>query len=154
MIDLDESGEFVLAIRSDTDYEQPDNARLEFRSPRRPHDDEYVIDFLVEASSDSARVELSVCLLDCDGFVEFLDDLAESFRGWYGVRTWHSIDHELTLSAEHHDHVHLLWGLSRRAVPGTPQTRLWSFETTTIHAPGESMRTLAADVRAFLDAAS
>ncbi|WP_433489986.1 DUF6228 family protein [Nocardia grenadensis] len=153
MIDLDESGECVLMVRSDTDFRQADEVRLELRCPREPYGDEYVTEFLVRACGDSVRIEAAVRILDGDGLVEFLDDLAEGFSGWDGTRTWRAIDRGLTLSAEHRGHVHLRWGLVRHGLPGLEPARMWLFETTTAHAAGESMRTLAADVRAFLDAA-
>ncbi|MFF8542180.1 DUF6228 family protein [Streptomyces werraensis] len=73
--------------------------------------------------------------------------LAEDFRGWQGERTWHSLRHDLTLSAEHRSggHVRVGWAISDGA-PGEE----WRFETSTWHEAGEDMRTLAADIRAFI----
>jgi hypothetical protein len=80
---------------------------------------------------------------DGDGLETFLASLAEDFRGWEGVRTWHSLCYDLTLSAEHRPggHVQLNWGIHDRA-----PSEQWHFETTTVHAAGEDMRSLAAEI--------
>ncbi|MBH0775852.1 DUF6228 family protein [Nocardia bovistercoris] len=152
MIDTDEFGELVLTIRSDTDSPQPTDVRIELRAPRMF--DTYAIDFEVRAVHPFAHVELGVRTLGGDGLADFLDALAEDFHGWHGARTWHSIDREFMLSAEHHGYVHLRWGLARRYLHGSLLAREWLFETTTLHAAGESIRTLATDMRTFLSAAS
>lgn len=152
MIDFDGADEVVLKIRSDTDFRQQDDIRLELRDPRKPYGDEYVTDFAMRACGHSVRIDGTVRILRGDGPVELLD-LAEGFAGWDGPRTWHSPNRELALSAEHRGHVHLRWMPARRGLPGVQPTQQWLFETTTVHAAGESVRSLAADVRAFLDAA-
>ncbi|SCD58630.1 hypothetical protein GA0115245_109713 [Streptomyces sp. di188] len=82
-----------------------------------------------------------------DGVDTFLASLAEDFRGWQGERTWHSLCHDLTLSAEHRcgGHVRLRWVTS----DGAPAEK-WRFETGTWHEAGEDMRTPAADISAFI----
>ncbi|MBA2948809.1 hypothetical protein H1D24_24035 [Streptomyces sp. PSKA28] len=103
-------------------------------------------DFLVHVQGDHLSVETLVRTWDGDGLDVFLAALAEDFRGWAGERTWKSLEHDLTLSAEHAGHcVRLTWGLHDRLPDNA-----WHFEATTEHAPGEDMRNLAAEVRAFL----
>ncbi|MFE8993882.1 DUF6228 family protein [Streptomyces collinus] len=82
-----------------------------------------------------------------DGLGVFLTSLAEDFRGWKGVRTWHSLGCDLTLSAEHRHggHVQLMWGIHDRA-----PSEEWHFPTTTVHAAGEDMRNLAAEVHTLI----
>ncbi|WP_369030144.1 DUF6228 family protein [Streptomyces adonidis] len=72
---------------------------------------------------------------------------AEDFRGWEGARGWRSLERDLTISAEHHSggYVHLTWGIHDR-----PPSEEWHFETTTVHAAGEEMRNLAAELHTFL----
>lgn len=124
---------------------------LSFSELARPYEDEPALDFVVRASNRRLRVETSVRTWDGDGLGAFLFSLAEDFRGWEGTRTWRSLEHDLSLAAEHHSrgYVHLTWGIHDRA-PGEE----WCFETTTVHAAGEDMRNLAADVHAFLSGAA
>ncbi|MFV8130650.1 DUF6228 family protein [Streptomyces syringium] len=97
------------------------------------------------------RLRLSVRTFRGDGLDAFLDELADDFRGWEGARTWRSLEHELTLSAVHGPggYVRLTWGLHAQ-----PPAEEWCFETTTVHAAGEDMRNLAAELRAFLKSAA
>ncbi len=105
-----------------------------------------MLDFLVNARGEWLCVEVSVRTWGGDGLDAFLEELAEDFRGWEGARSWRSLERDLTLSAERGPggYVHLTWGLHDR-----PPSSEWHFETTTVHAPGEAMRNLAADVREF-----
>ncbi|MFI1255932.1 DUF6228 family protein [Streptomyces netropsis] len=132
----------------------PSSALLRFCEPTRPfpeYEDDPVLDFLARARGKWVSVEVSVRTLRGDGLGAFLDELAEDFRGWEGARTWRSLEHDLTLSATHGTggHVRLTWGLQAR-----PSAEEWRFEITTVHAAGEDMRNLAAEIRAFLVSAS
>ncbi|WP_327686999.1 DUF6228 family protein [Streptomyces sp. NBC_00467] len=122
-------------------------ACLLLSEPDWRYDDEPTLDFLVTARGPWGNVETSVETWRGDGLDSFLASLAEDFRGWEGVRTWHSLCYDLTLSAEHHPggHVQLTWGIRDRA-----PSEEWQFETTTVHAAGEDMRNLTAEVRAFI----
>jgi hypothetical protein len=109
--------------------------------------DDPMRDFLVHARGEQLRVEVYVRTWAGDRLDAFLAALAEDFRGWEGARTWESLEQDLTLSAKHSGHcVQLTWGLHDRL----PSPAL-HVEVTTEHAPGEDMRNLAADVRAFLE---
>ena len=151
MSDTHDSGDSLLVIRSDPDHRPQEEVRWEWREARAPYGDEYVTTFVVCAHTRSARVEQAVRTLGGDGLADFLDALAEDYAGWVGVREWRSIDHELTVSAEHRGHVRLRWGLARWNRTDTPSRREWLFEASTVHEAGESMRTLAGKVREFLD---
>ncbi|MEV7590521.1 DUF6228 family protein [Streptomyces sp. NPDC089922] len=120
---------------------------LLFSEPTRPFDDEPTLDILVRARGQRVSVETLVRTWDGDGLDAFLSALAEDFRGWDGARAWRSLERGLTISAEHHSggYVHLTWGIHDR-----PPSEDWHFETTTVHAAGEEMRNLAAEVRTFL----
>ncbi|MGQ4361717.1 DUF6228 family protein [Streptomyces sp. SAS_272] len=120
---------------------------LFFSEPRRPYDDEAALDFLVKARGQWVSVETSVRTWDGDGLHSFLSSLAEDFPGWEGARTWHSLAYDLTISAEHRSggHVYLNWGIHDR-----PPFEEWHLETTTVHAAGEEMTNLAAEVLTFL----
>lgn len=141
MIDYDDSGRPLVQVGG------PGPARLLLSEPTRPFEDEPTLDFLVRACGPWGSVETSVETWDGDGFDTFLAALAEDFRGWEGVRTWHSLCYDLTLSAEHRPggHVQLTWGIRDRAPSGE-----WQFETTTVHAAGEDMRNLTAEIHTFI----
>nr|WP_042803394.1 DUF6228 family protein [Streptomyces sp. C] len=121
--------------------------RLLFSRPERPYGDDPTLDFLVRARGEHLSVETLVRTWDGDGLDGFLASLAEDFRGWEGARTWRSLEHDLSLSAEHRSggHVHLTWGLHDR-----PVSDAWRFEATTVHAAGEDMRALADALGTFL----
>ncbi|MFB7755683.1 DUF6228 family protein [Streptomyces sp. NPDC056121] len=109
--------------------------------------DDLMLDFLVTAEGESARIEVMVRTWAGDGLDVFLAGLAEEFRGWDGTRTWRSLEDDLTLAAEHAgSHVRLTWALHDRF----PDDE-WRFEATTRHAPGEDMRRLAVEMRTFLE---
>ncbi|MFD7939022.1 DUF6228 family protein [Streptomyces sp. NPDC059755] len=125
----------------------PGPARLLLSEPIRRYEGEPTLDFLVRARGLWGSVETSVETWDGDGLDTFLASLAEGFRGWEGVRAWHSLCYDLTLSAEHRPggYVQLTWGIRDRA-----PSEEWQFETTTVHAAGEDMRNLTAEIRTFI----
>ncbi|MZD06466.1 hypothetical protein GTW43_15370 [Streptomyces sp. SID5785] len=126
-------------------------ARLLISEPARRYEDEPTLDFLVRAQGPWGNVETSVETWGGDGLDTFLVSLAEDFRGWEGVRTWHSLCYDLTLAAEHHagGHVQLTWRICDRA-----PSEEWHFETCTVHAAGEEMRNLAAEIHTFIASAA
>ncbi|MER5613618.1 DUF6228 family protein [Streptomyces sp. NPDC002215] len=125
----------------------PRPVHLLFSEPTRPFGDDPTFDFLVKARGQWVSIETLVRTWDGDGLDTFLSSLAEDFRGWEGTRTWRSLEHDLTISAEHRPggYVHLTWGIHDR-----PPSEAWHFETTTVHAAGEEMRNLAAEIHTFL----
>ncbi|MFD7380422.1 DUF6228 family protein [Streptomyces anulatus] len=84
---------------------------------------------------------------DGDGLDTLLASLAEDFRSREGVRTWHSLCYDLTISAEHHPggNAQLTWGISDRA-----PSEEWQFETNTVHAAGNDMRNLTPEIHTFI----
>ncbi|MBJ6630586.1 DUF6228 family protein [Streptomyces sp. SS10] len=141
MIDYDDSGALVVQV----------GEGFLLSEPLRPYEDDPTLGFLVTAHGRWGSVATAVETWDGDGLDTFLASLAEDFRGWQGERTWHSLCHDLTLSAEHRSggYVQLRWVIS----DGAP-TEEWRFETSTWHEAGEGMRTLAADIRAFIGSAA
>lgn len=127
--------------------EVPSNpVSLLLSEPTRPFEDEPTLDFLIKVCGSWGSVETSVQTWHGDGLDTFLTSLAEDFRGWDGARAWHSLCYDLALSAEHlGSHVRLTWGIHDRA-----PSEVWHFEITTVHAAGEDMRNLAAEVHMFL----
>ncbi|MFG3100395.1 DUF6228 family protein [Streptomyces sp. NPDC048182] len=141
MIDYDDSGRLAVRVGA------PTAPTLLLAEPHRPYPEDPTLDFLIRAAGPWGSVETSVETWDGDALDVFLTALAEDFRGWEGARTWGSLSYDLTLSAEHRSGgcVELTWGIHDR--PGSDQ---WHFEVVTAHEAGEGMRTLAAEVRAFL----
>ncbi|MGK5547446.1 DUF6228 family protein [Streptomyces sp. URMC 127] len=148
MIDYDDSGSPVVRVGDPG----PRPVELLLSGPARSFGaDDPLLDFLVTASGRGVSVETSVRTIEGDGLDLWLSSLAEDFRGWTGARTWRSLEHDLTLSAVHGPggRVHLTWGIHDR-----PPSEGWHFETTTVHAPGEEMRNLAAEIHTFLTSAA
>ncbi len=141
MIDYDDSGRPMVHVGNSGP------ARLLLSEPTRRYEDEPTIDFLIRARGPWGSIETSVETWDGDGLDTFLASLAEDFRGWKGVRTWHSLCYDLILSAEHHPggHVRLTWGIRDRA-----PSEEWQFETITMHAAGEDMRNLSAEIHTLI----
>ena len=135
-----------LAVRVGDPGSRP--VHLLFSERARPFgSDDPTLDFLVKARGQWVSTETLVRTWGGDGLAPFLSSLAEDFRGWDGPRTWHSLEHDLTISAEHRPggYVHLTWGIHDR-----PPSQEWHFETTTVHAAGEEMRDLAGEFHTFL----
>ncbi|MFJ4816653.1 DUF6228 family protein [Streptomyces sp. NPDC088801] len=103
----------------------PGAARLLLSEPTRPFEHEPTLDFLLRACGPWGVVETPVQTWDGDGLDTFLASLAEDFRGWEGVRAWHSLCHDLTLSAEHRPggHVQLTWGYMTERPPSNGTSR-------------------------------
>ncbi|MFB7323864.1 DUF6228 family protein [Streptomyces sp. NPDC056190] len=141
MIDYDDSGRPAVQVGN------PGPALLLLSEPTRPFEGEPTLDFLIRACGPWGSIEISVETWDGDGLDTFLASLAEDFRGWVGVRTWHSLCYDLILSAEHRPggYVRLTWGFHDRA-----PSEEWHFKTTTEHAAGEDMRNLAAEIHTFI----
>ncbi|UWE10829.1 DUF6228 family protein [Actinacidiphila bryophytorum] len=143
MIDYDDSGSPTVRV-GDPGLR---SVHLLLSDPTQPYDDEQTLDFLVRARGRWVSIETSVQTWHGDGLDTFLSSLADDFRGWEGARTWRSLEYDLTISAEHHSggYVHLTWGIHDR-----PPYEEWHFETTTVHAAGEDMRNLAAEIHTLL----
>ncbi|MFF5390342.1 DUF6228 family protein [Streptomyces sp. NPDC013012] len=126
----------------------PGPVHLLFSEPTRPYGEDPALDFLVKARGQWVSIETLVRTWDGDGLDTFLSSLAEDFRGWEETRSWRSLERDLTISAEHRPggYVHLTWGIHH----DRPPSEEWHFETTTVHAAGEEMRSLAAEFQMFL----
>ncbi|MEU3607967.1 DUF6228 family protein [Streptomyces sp. NPDC035033] len=112
--------------------------------------DEHEAAFAMEAVADGLHARLdsvSVSVWDSAGdLTEFLDALADDFRGWEGKRTW--VTNQLALTATFHagGHVQLRWDLR----PGVFAEDSWTCSVTTTLEAGEQMSRLSSDLRSFL----
>lgn len=78
--------------------------------------------------------------------VSFFQDLAESWRGWEGTRTWESFGSVLRIDATHD-------GFARVTISAmlTPLYEDWSARVAVQAEPGEQLSRIAADVRELLE---
>ena len=85
-----------------------------------------------------------------DGFEQlarFFEDLAASWRGWSGERTYESIEHDLRIVATHDGHVRLRVRLWQSADPDG-----WKLETALRLDAGEQLSRAAQDISAVVRA--
>lgn len=82
----------------------------------------------------------------------FLEELAESFTGWEGTRSWQTLDRDLCVDAVFRSggHVEMTWTIQ----PWRPSVGRWSASVVVSVEAGEELRCLAADVYRFLHADS
>jgi hypothetical protein len=130
----------------------PPHAGVVLWNRATPHDE--VIQVCVRITSNSATGTMTAAVhgvelaLAGEGLSTFLAELAENFVGWEGVRTWHSLHHDVEINARHSSvgHVHLSWALRSRDILDDP----WSASLTVDLEAGEEMRRLAADAHRVL----
>jgi hypothetical protein len=73
-------------------------------------------------------------------------DLADAYRGWDGVRTWESLEHDLRMEATHDGRGHV----SLRFVIRGPQAYepdAWEASVVVTLDAGEDMRRLTAELK-------
>jgi hypothetical protein len=125
-----------------------DNPRVVVMFTERYFPDEDRVGFCVDAQADGLKahvhgVELGVW--DPEHLPVFLDRLAADFRGWDRERVWTSNHIKLRASFHSRGHVSLTWTLRPQLFDS------WEASITTSQEAGEQMKTLAADVRYFLN---
>ncbi|MGC4110084.1 MAG: DUF6228 family protein [Nocardioides sp.] len=81
----------------------------------------------------------------CEQLVRFFEDMAASWHGWSGDRTYESIEHDLRLVATHDGHVRLRVQLWQSSDPDG-----WRLETTLHLEAGEQLSQAAADISAVV----
>jgi hypothetical protein len=79
---------------------------VRLRSPDRPWNDD-VLDFQCELAHAGVNAATWIGTLDGDGIVSWAADLAESFHGWEGVRSWESLERNLRIAAIHDGRGHV-----------------------------------------------
>lgn len=83
-----------------------------------------------------------------DGVAVFFADLAASWQGWDGERTWSSLEGQLGLACRH-DRLGVVTCVVRLGSVMPPE---WSFETLLSLGAGAHLEGIADDVKAFLPA--
>ncbi len=125
-----------------------------FRSARRStSDDPYAgSNFVVELHSDGVDAVRSVFMFsfDWDALAAFFSDLADSWRGWEGEKSWESIEHDLRVTATSDPLGHCLLTFTLRDGPNyTWETVVGGFKIDA----GEDMAAVASEMRAWADSA-
>jgi hypothetical protein len=82
-----------------------------------------------------------------DDLVALLDELADNWRGWDGVKSYDSLEHDLALSARHDGVGHVDLTVTLKG-PHPPYA--WTVSATIVTDPGEQMVQAATDARLVL----
>jgi hypothetical protein len=102
--------------------------------------------FSVELNADGLNCVQNVLVQRGDSLGAFLMDLAESWRGWEGERTWRSLESHLAVSATTDGQGHNAITFTLRNSP----TWSWTASLTILVDAGEEMTRVASDARALL----
>ncbi len=83
---------------------------------------------------------------DATRLIEFLQGLAETWRGWEGDQTWEGVDHDLRIHASRDRSGHVLLRVS---VDQSYLQPTWRAEVMVRLDAGEDMKRLARDMEVF-----
>ncbi|MFI5959731.1 DUF6228 family protein [Cryptosporangium sp. NPDC051539] len=122
--------------------------RVLIHSAGRPENDE-VLNFLCEIDDVGASATTMVGTLDGDRLNIWAAELAESYAGWDGIRSWKSLDHNLRIDATHDGRGHVSLRFVLRGPRGY-EPDAWEASTYVEIDAGEDTRRLAAEITAFL----
>ena len=131
-----------------------DNPTAIFRSfSREESDDPYAgSSFVVELHSDGLEAirYVSMFNFEWDALANFFSDLASSWRGWEGEKSWESVEHHLRITAVSDSLGHCLLTFTLRDGPKyTWKTVVSGFKIDA----GEDMAALAREMRSWVDRA-
>jgi hypothetical protein len=137
---------------------QPNGPTWTLYRPVDPHGDGYVWHLRTELRADDlyAASTATVGAPDCSGvgdvpdIARFLDSVADDWRGWQGSREWRSYDRELELDALHDGRREVSLGVALRRSRRPYDNDAWTVRVVLLIEPGEQLKRLARDVRAFV----
>jgi hypothetical protein len=86
--------------------------------------------------------------LNGDGLDDWWQDLADSFRGWEGEKTWESLEHDASLSARHDRTGHVTVRVTLRGPLGYEPD--WGASATFAFDAGEELSRVASEVSEFM----
>jgi hypothetical protein len=122
-----------------------DGPSLELRSHTRTADGETdILAITIRDGGLEATTFVDGGDIGFNGLEEFFLELAYSWRGWTGDVEYHSLEHDLTMSARHDGHIRLVVDLA----PPHPAT--WSAHVELSIDPGEQLTEAVAAVTAVL----
>ena len=104
--------------------------------------------FIIELRAEGLHAERTVFVFsfDWENLVAFFEDLAESWRGWDGEKTWNSIEHDLAITATSDPGRHCSLLLTVRGGPhSTWEAAMGGLEVDS----GEDLAALARSMRAW-----
>ena len=111
--------------------------------------DSYISNYLVTIAAERLTATTPVTTgSDGDRLVEFVQGLAEEFRGWQGHRSWRSLEDQLRITATWQSGGRVV--LTLRATPSIYDR--WSVTADVTIEAGEDMRRFADDLATFLGA--
>lgn len=127
----------------------PRTARLSLGPPYDPYGDGYIHRFDVELTDDglTATTTATIDAVDRVRLDDFLYGLVDDWRGWDGVRCWHSLRRELVVDATH-DRVRRVV-LDITVQPGSVDPS-WSARCRFEVEPGAQLAAIADEVATWL----
>jgi len=126
----------------------PGRGRVLLRGAERPWNDE-VLDFLCEIGDSGISARSMIRTLDGDALASWVAELADSYHGWDGVRSWESLEHALRIDAVQERRGHVCLRFVVRG-PQSYESDAWEASVCVRLDAGEDMKRLAAEVAAFL----
>lgn len=127
---------------------EPGRGYVRLRAAERPWNDE-VLDFRCEISDVGVSATTAIRTLDGDALASWAAELAESYPGWDGVRSWKSQEHDLRIDAMHDRRGHVSLRFVVRGPRGY-ESDAWEASVGVTLDAGEDMRHLAAELASFL----
>jgi hypothetical protein len=127
----------------------PESGRLAFGPIDDPYGDGYVGRFEVELTDDglTATTTATIGVFAPGQLDEFLDSLADDWRGWDGVRRWHSLNRELVIEATHDRTRRVVLEVTVQPDALVPP---WSAQGRFEIEPGEQLAAIVGEVAAWL----
>jgi hypothetical protein len=119
-------------------------------TPLEPADPYSGGDFGVELRAPGLSATRQVFVFGWSHVGGFFSDLAQSWRGWAGAKSWTSPEHDLSMRATHESGGRVVIEILLRDGP----VHSWSVSMAVEVEPGEEMARLARDVVALIPAAS
>jgi len=109
--------------------------------------DQHLGTLLVEVRTGGLNLDHEVFSSGGDGLPAFLAGLATDWRGWEGTRSWHTIEHGLTVEATHHGNRARLLLIVRPDPDSGWEQNDWEVRLPLLVAPGESLAHIATAAR-------
>ena len=127
---------------------EPGRGCVRLHTAVRPWNDE-VLDFVCEVNDPGVSAVRGVRTLNGDALTAWTVELAESYRGWGGVRSWTSLEHDLRIDATHDRRGHVRLRFVVRGPHGYDPDA-WEASVCVDLDAGEDMRRLSGEFAAFL----
>jgi hypothetical protein len=127
---------------------EPGRGLVRLRAVERPWNDE-VLNFLCEIEDAGFSATRMVRTLGGDSLPAWTAELAESYAGWDGVRSWTSLEHDLRIEATHERRGHVSLRFAVRGPRGY-EADAWEASACVQLDAGEDMKRFVTELAAFL----